>query len=254
MPADFTDHFSAVAEAYAAARPTYPPALFDHLAGLAPARGHAWDCAAGNGQAALALAARFARVTATDASAAQIAQAPRHPGATYRVALAAESGLPDSSVDLITVAQALHWIDLPSFYEEAGRVLVRNGLIAVWCYGLQRVDDDALDQRLEHFYRCVVGPYWAPERALVETGYRSLPFPFEELRPPPFEMAHRWLLAELLAYLRTWSATAAFVTARGFDPVTSLGEELAPLWGPGHRRRRVRWPLSLRIGRPRRSA
>jgi ubiquinone/menaquinone biosynthesis C-methylase UbiE len=254
MTTDFSDHFSSVAEAYAAARPTYPEALFDHLAAIAPSRAHAWDCAAGNGQATLALASRFARVTATDASAAQIAHAPRRPGVTYHVGLAQESGLPDASVDLVTVAQALHWIDLPRFYEEVGRVLVADGLLAVWCYGLQRLDDGALDERLTHFYGSVVGPYWAPERALVETGYRTVPFPFEELQAPPFEMAHEWLLAELLAYLRTWSATGAFVNARGFDPVVQLAAELGPAWGPAGRRRRVRWPLSLRIGRLRRPA
>jgi SAM-dependent methyltransferase len=254
MSADFSDHFSSVAEAYAAARPTYPPALFDHLAGLAPSRTHAWDCAAGNGQATLALAERFARVTATDASVAQLAQAPRRPGITYRAGLAQESGLPDASVDLVTVAQALHWIDLPKFYEEVSRVLVTGGILAVWCYGLQQLDETALDEQLARFYGSVVGPYWAPERRLVETGYRTVPFPFEELEAPAFEMVHEWRLSELLAYLRTWSATSAFVKARGFDPVTPLAEELERAWGPADRRRRVRWPLSLRIGRPRRPA
>jgi len=254
MSAEFSDRFSSVAEAYAAARPTYPPALFDQLAALAPSRAHAWDCAAGNGQATLALAVRFARVTATDASAAQLAQAPRHPGITYRTGLAQESGLPDASVDLVTVAQALHWIDLPKFYKEVGRVLVADGVLAVWCYGLHRLDDEAVDVPLTHFYGSVVGPYWAPERKLVENGYRTVPFPFEELEAPAFEMAHEWLLPELLAYLRTWSATCAFVKARGFDPVTTLAGKLGAAWGPADRRRRVRWPLSLRIGRPRRTA
>lgn len=251
MAAEFSDHFSEVATAYAAARPTYPAALFDYLASIAPGHRHAWDCAAGNGQATVALAARFAHVTATDGSAAQIAQAPRYPAITWRVALAHESGLADASVDLVTVAQALHWIDLPPFYDEVRRVLVPEGLLAVWCYGIQWVEDPAIDQRLQEFYRSVVGPYWAPERALVETGYRSVPFPFDELATPAFEMAHDWLLPELLAYIRTWSATAAFVKARGFDPVTTLGNVLAPHWGQSDLRRRVRWPLSLRIGRPR---
>jgi SAM-dependent methyltransferase len=254
MVAAFSDHFSALAPAYAAARPTYPAALFDYLASLAPARHHAWDCAAGNGQATVALAAHFARVTATDASAAQLAQAPAHTAITWRVGLAHDSGLDDASVDLVTVAQALHWIDLPPFYDEVRRVLVPDGLLAVWCYGIQWVEDAAINPRLQEFYESVIGPYWAPERALVETGYRSVPFPFDELAAPEFEMAHDWLLGELLAYIRTWSATAAFVTARGFDPVTPFGESLAPHWGPSDVRRRVRWPLSLRIGRPRRPA
>jgi ubiquinone/menaquinone biosynthesis C-methylase UbiE len=247
---DFADHFSTIARAYAEARPTYPAALFAHLATLAPARRRAWDCAAGSGQATLQLAAHFAEVLATDASEAQLAQAPAHPGVTYRVAHAVSSGLPDASVDLVTVAQALHWLDLPSFYEEARRVLVPEGVLAVWCYGLQQLDHEPMDRLLQHFYGVIVGPYWAPERRLVESGYRTVAFPFDELPAPAFEMALDWTLPELLAYIRTWSATSRFTTERGYDPVEPLGEELARLWGE-EARRRVRWPLSLRIGRSR---
>ena len=244
----FADHFSALASSYAAARPTYPAPLFAHLAREAPGQGRAWDCAAGSGQATLELAPYFAEVLATDASAAQLAQAPACPGVTYRVAPAEASGLPDASVDLVTVAQALHWIDLPAFYAEVRRVLVPDGVLAVWCYGLQRLDHAPVDRLLEHFYREVVGPYWAPERRLVETGYRTIDFPFDERPSPPFDMGLDWTLQDLLAYVRTWSATAGFVRERGYDPVEQLGVDLAGPWGPVARRR-VRWPLSLRIGR-----
>src|SRR6266496_4940677 len=84
-PADphFRDHFSGVAEEYATFRPRYPPALFAALAAQAPRRGTAWDCATGSGQAALGLATHFERVVATDASAAQLAAARRHPRVRY---------------------------------------------------------------------------------------------------------------------------------------------------------------------------
>ena len=77
------NHFAPVASGYAQFRPRYPAVLYDWLAGIAPGTARAWDCACGSGQASLDLAARFARVEATDASAEQLAQAApgprRHP-------------------------------------------------------------------------------------------------------------------------------------------------------------------------------
>lgn len=249
MTQPFADHFSSVAPAYAAARPTYPDALLAYVARCAPARRHAWDCGAGSGQATRALAQRFDRVTASDASAAQLGQATPLANVEYRVAPAERSGLPDGSVDLVTVAQALHWFDVPAFFAEARRVLVPGGVVAVWCYGMQRLGDDAVDRIVSRFYTDTVGPYWPPERRLVETGYRTLAFPFDELRPPAFEMSVAWALADLLAYIRTWSATGRYSQAYGRDPVMALADELAPLWGPPGSSRTVRWPLSLRVGR-----
>ena len=249
MAKPFADHFSAIAGDYAAARPTYPPALFDWLADAAPAAGAAWDCAAGSGQATLELARRFDRVTATDASAAQLERAPAHPRVTYRAARAETSGLPDRSVDLVTVAQALHWLDLEPFYAEVRRVLVPGGLLAVWCYGLLVVDEPAIDSQLADFYGRVVGAYWPPDRRLVETGYRTLDFPFAELAPPPFDMSLDWTLHDLAAYLGTWSATEAYRRARREDPVAPFAAALASVWGVPERRRCIRWPLSVRVGR-----
>jgi hypothetical protein len=188
-------------------------------------------------------------VVATDASAEQIGQLPAHSRIRRYAAPAEASGLAPGSVDLVTVAQALHWLPLPEFWDEARRVLCSEGVIAVWTYGNQRLDHPELDRRLESFYHSVVGPYWPPERRLVETGYRTVDFPFTELEPPTFDMSLEWSLSALLAYVRTWSATHRFVKQCGFDPVVELGRELEADWGSGVRR--VRWPLSLRVGRSR---
>ena len=72
---------------------------------------------------------------ATDASEEQIRHAQAHPRVEYRVAIAHASGLPPHSADLVTVAQALHWFDLPPFYAEVRRVLRPGGIVAAWCYG-----------------------------------------------------------------------------------------------------------------------
>jgi|KBSSwiStaDraftv2_1062776.scaffolds.fasta_scaffold85431_5 SAM-dependent methyltransferase len=251
-PMSFRDHFSQGSAAYAEFRPRYPTVLFDWLASLAPARRVAWDAATGNGQAALPLAARFERVVATDASAAQLREAAPHARIEYRVARAEDGGLPDASVDLVTVAQAAHWFELPAFHAQVARALVPRGVVAVWCYGLLAIEP-RLDEQLHAFYVDVVGSYWPPERRLVDEGYRDLSFPFAELAAPEFAMEHDLRLPALAGYLGTWSAVQGFRKARGSDPVEPFVRELATAWGEPDRPRRVRWPLHLRVGRSRSS-
>lgn len=249
MSPAFSDHFSGVAGAYAEFRPRYPDRLFEWLAAAAPARERAWDCATGSGQAAVALAALFERVVATDASAEQIDAATPHARVEYRVAPAEQSGLASGSADLVTVAQALHWFDRPAFYREAARVLRTDGVLAAWTYGHPYLDHPAADAVFQAFYSGTVGPYWPPERALVDAGYRTIEFPFPEIEPPAFEMETRWPLAALIGYVGTWSATTRFRAAHGIDPVPRLALDLAAAWGDPEEPRRIRWPLAVRAGR-----
>jgi hypothetical protein len=74
----FNDHFSDAAEDYQAYRPKYPEDLFSYLNSLSPGHDLAWDCATGNGQAALGLTPYFDAIVATDASRQQIAKAHPH--------------------------------------------------------------------------------------------------------------------------------------------------------------------------------
>ena len=245
----YANHFSRLAPAYASCRPHYPDELFAYLAALAPNRDLAWDCAAGSGQASLQLARRFNRVVASDISSAMLDQAPRHPGIEYRVAPAEASGLADATVNLVTVAQALHWLNTTTFYAEAERVMVPHGVLAVWTYGTQEVEDPELDRALQRFYTDVVGPYWPPECRHVESGYRTLPFPFSELETPALDMVEHWSLPQLLGYVRTWSATQRFRETMGRDPVDQLEQTLVPYWGNPSTSLRIRWPLTIRVGR-----
>ncbi len=246
--ASFKDHFSARSADYAAYRPTYPAALVDALAGLAPATDIALDVGCGNGQLSVLLAERFARVIATDASAQQVAQAAAHPRVEYRIAPAEVSGLPQASVSLVTAAQAAHWFDLPTFYAEVRRVLCPGGVLALVTYGIMQVDADT-DPVIEHFYRDVIGPYWPPERRHVEEGYRSFKFPFAELMVPALNIEVAWLRADLLGYVGTWSAVRGAERALGRAPVEVFQAELARVWPDPDERRSVRFPLSVRAGR-----
>ena len=243
------DHFSAVAHDYARYRPSYPAALFTALAGVAPGRRTAWDCATGAGEAAVGLAAYFARVAATDQSPQLLREAPRHPRVWYVAARAEASPLAAGWADLVAVAQALHWLDLAAFYDEARRVLVPGGVLAVWTYDSVRLEPPGLDQAVQRLYRNRLGAYWPAERALVETGYRSLPFPFAPLAAPDVAMTAQWSRPELFGYLRSWSATERFRAARGVDPVALAEPEIAAAWPADRDRVAVRWPLTVRLGR-----
>ncbi len=243
---EFKDHFSHGSEHYRRWRPRYPHELFAWLARVSPSTKFAWDNATGNGQAAIGLAEFFDRVAATDASAAQIAEAEPHARITYGVAPAEASPLDGGSVDLVTVAQALHWFDLARFHAEVRRVLRPGGVLAEWGYGLADIDP-RIDVAMRRFANETVGPYWPPERAMIESGYEGVPFPFERITAPAFAMTARWDLDRLIAYLGTWSSVNGYRKAVGEDPLPTFREELAPLWG--EREREIRWPLLLRVGR-----
>ncbi len=247
MAAAFKDHFSRLAATYASYRPRYPAALFDYLAKSCRRRELAWDCACGSAQATLDLAQRFDAVLATDASAAQLAAAPAHPKVRYRVAPAEASGLAAASADLVTVAQALHWFELASFYAEVDRVLVRRGVLAAWTYGVLHLDDARIDRVIQEFYGNTLKVYWPPERQLVESGYRTLPFVFAEMKPPTFAMREDWTLPQLIGYIRSWSATARYFERNALDAAAALETRLTPAWGDPQAARRISWPLSLRI-------
>jgi hypothetical protein len=246
--APFADHFSSGSSDYARFRPDYPDALFDWLAKTVRRRDLAWDCATGNGQAAVGLAGRFEEVLATDGSAAQLRAATRNPRVGYACAVAGHAPLGDHAVDLVTVAQALHWFDLGAFYGEVARVARGDAVIAVWSYGHTTVDPK-IDAVIGSFYRDTIGKYWPAGRKHVENGYRDLAFPFARIDAPRFEMSRRWSLGELLGYVGTWSAVKRYREAVGDAGIVEFAEKLARAWGEASKRREVRWPLTLRVGR-----
>jgi SAM-dependent methyltransferase len=244
----FLDLFSRQASTYAAARPSYPDALYQRLAELVPRASTVWDCATGNGQAARDLGRYFDRVIATDASAEQIREAVAAPHVEYRVATAEESGIADRSIGLTTVAQALHWLDFERFYAEVRRVTLPGGVLAAWSYGACNAGAD-VEELLREFEHVTVGPYWNPGRRWVDEGYRTIPFPFQEVPVSPFVLRTTWTLSQLGEYLRSWSAVAKYRREHSRDPVAPLLERIGQLWGPAPATREITWPLAVRVGR-----
>jgi len=244
----FRDYFSEQAKEYARHRPGYPAAMFDYLASLAPNRDLAWDCGTGNGQAALLLADQFQHVIATDASAAQIENAFPHERVEYRVEPSEKTTIPAGRVDLITVGTAVHWFDFDLFYAEVRHVGKANGIIAVWTYHLPIIDPQ-VDIWLERFYREKLAGYWPERIRYLDQRYRSLPFPFEEIQPPAFEMEATWDLDKLIGFLASWSAVRKLVEMQGETGFEAHVKELEGVWGEKTQEKKIRWPLHFRIGR-----
>ena len=244
----FRDYFSAQAKEYALHRPVYPQKMFDYLASLAPSKELAWDCGTGNGQAALALAENFQHVIATDASAAQIESAFPHEKIEYRVEPSENTTIASNSIDLITVGTAVHWFDFEAFYQEVRRVSKQNGILAVWTYHFPVIEPE-IDHWLEHFYWDTLSGFWPERIHYLEERYKTLPFPFEEIKPPEFEMQAIWELDNMAGFLASWSAVRNLVEAQGESAFDKPIKELERIWKKGTRKRKFRWPLHFRIGR-----
>lgn len=244
---DKKDYFSAQSKAYAAFRPSYPEALYDFVFKQLAARSCAWDCATGNGQVATRLAKEFATVHATDISQQQIDLAVRADNIHYSISSAERSAFQSNQFDLVTVAQALHWFDTTSFYDEVRRTSKPQGILAVWGYSLLSVDA-RVDELFLEFYNDKVGPYWDDARRLVENRYRDIPFPFEQIPCPDFEIKVAWSAHQLAGYLSSWSATQKYIQVHSKDPVEPFMKNLTGVWKPDEVKV-VRFPVFMKLGK-----
>lgn len=239
------DIFSKQSELYARYRPTYPPELFTFILNQVPERNMAWDCATGNGQTAKDLAPYFKKVMATDISEKQLSNALSISNVFYSVQAAEKTDFEDDSFDLVTVSQALHWFDFDLFYKELNRVTRNNGWFATWMYGGMIVSPQ-IDDIKQDFHKNILGPYWDPERKLVDTNYATIPFPLKEISCPIFSLSFEWGLEDIGGYLNSWSAVQKFILDKGYNPTVEIVEKIRKHWVK--EKMTIRFPLYLRMG------
>lgn len=242
------DNFSKQSAHYALYRPTYPPALYDFLLSHTSAREAAWDCGTGNGQVAVTLSNIFSHVWATDISENQLKQAPVIPNISYVHTRAEQTSFASNTFDLITIAQAIHWFDFGKFYEEVYRTAKPNALIAIWGYGLLQIDP-ILDPIVDSFYSEQIGKYWDSERKYIDEAYRTIPFPFQEIATPGFEIEAEWNLTQLEGYFNTWSSVQKYIARHQVNPVQEVIHQIQPYWQPTEGKKQIRFPVFMRAGR-----
>src|SRR5215203_2575392 len=224
------DLFSDQAKNYALYRPDYPEELFTYILSFVTEKNVAWDCATGNGQSALPLSKYFKKVFASDISKKQLEQAANEENIEYVFCSAEETPFPDNSFDLITVAQAYHWLDWEKFHREATRVAKSNCVIAIWMYDLLFSEEKKLNELILHFYKHVTGPYWDEKRKHIDDHYSTVRFEFDPLPAKEFFIERPFTKEQLFGYFSTWSATQKFIKANGKSPINQVRDGFNQLW------------------------
>ena len=241
------DIFSTPSDLYAKFRPVYPDALYDFIFSLKPHYANAWDCGTGNGQVAAKLAERCHLVYASDISQKQLDNAIKKENIHYLLARAEETNLPESSIDLVTVGQAIHWFDFDAFYREVYRIAKPEAVIAVWCYNLPQLTPE-IDAILFNFYNNTLDGSWDVERNYIDANYTTIPFPFNEIEEKPaLSITTRWTLDQLIGYLNSWSAVQHYIEKNGHSPIPEVGRQFKEVW-PENTTLDVTFPIVMRVG------
>ena len=242
------DLFNQQSDLYARYRPTYPKELYDHILSFVKEKSIAWDCATGNGQAAVVLADHFKKVIATDISAAQIDRAIKKDNIKYSVCSAESTPFEENTFDLVTVAQAYHWINWKEFKKEVTRVCKPGAIIAIWTYYRNTTGDKKVDDAVYSFYENVTKPYWDDARKYVEEKYSTVEFDFELLTVKDFETTLNWKREDMIGYISSWSAIQKYIKVNDHSPIPIIEEEINKLWPVGEVRK-VSFPIYLKLGR-----
>ncbi len=240
------DLFSRDSKQYAKFRPTYPDELYHFIFQHVNHKQYAWDVGTGNGQVARVLARHFEQVYATDISQKQLEEAVQLPNVQYLRCNEYETSFATHTFDLITVGQAIHWFNIDLFYQEVQRVAKKGAIIAVWGYNLLRISPQ-IDTLIQQFYKEKVGSFWNAERKYVEESYQTIPFPFQVITSPNFQIEVFWDLTMLEGYLNTWSSVGKFIQTHLYNPVNELIVSLNPFWKKNEQKKII-FPIFVRLG------
>jgi len=240
------DNFSTQAATYAQFRPRYTENIFKPINDECVEKNTVWDCATGNGQAAVILAQHFKKVFATDISQKQIDNAMPADNISFSVASAENANFDKNSFDLIVVAQAVHWFNFEKFYDNANQFLKKDGIIALVGYGVHSVNAE-IDFIVNNFYEETIGPYWDTERRHIERHYTTIPFPFDEIKIPETQMPFDISFEAFIGYLNSWSAVQHFKNKNNYNPVELIEKPLKNIWGDGLRQ--INFPVFYRVGK-----
>jgi len=206
MPVPSTELFTLRAGRYAAFRPGYPPKVFTELARLVLPPATAADVGAGTGIFSRGLREVGYTVTAVEPNAsmrAEMAAVGFDQSLVLRDGTGEATGLPQESVDLVTVAQAFHWLDRPAARAEFRRI-GRPGCRVAVVWNTRQFDSTPF---MRDYHRLLVEH--TPRYQTVEKAWTGLDREVAEFLsagavrvvvPNPQSVTREGLLGNLLSY------------------------------------------------------
>lgn len=219
-------------------RPVYPARFYEYIKEHFTSKPKkAVDLGCGTGQATLELADLAETVQGIDNSPVMIEQArnSKHPAnVNFSVGndrTFAEDFSP-GSVDLITVAQAAHWFDLEAFYKKAYEILRKDGILAIWGYCDQNIQDYPAVSEITTKYSYhpdYLGKHWDEGRDCLRQFFSDSKIPATFFRDTEYrvndsktlspdeklEISKQMTFKDFMDYFRTYSAYHNWVAAHG---------------------------------------
>ncbi|KAN0034443.1 hypothetical protein ACTFIV_000956 [Dictyostelium citrinum] len=222
-PTKFEDKFGKVSESYKNFRPTYNDELYSIIDSYCDdKRDLAIDVGAGSGQATVKLAKYFKKVIGFEPSEYQLKHAEPTDTVEYRLSAAEKIDLPSGSVDLITVATAVHWFNLQEFYKESKRLLRENGSLIIWCYGsLKIINNEELQKIHEN--------YWAPEIKYINDEYVDIRPTYENTTRKTITLDKIMSINDMVGMYSSWSSYAKYIKEGNKDFLPDIKKSLVDL-------------------------
>lgn len=242
-------NYSVEHENYKLYRPTYGKEIYSFIKEITENTGLAWDCACGSGQASTELAKFFKNVVATDIDSNQLSECPKLENVSYIEAGEATYHLKDGSVDFISVATGIHWLDTDKFYKECDRVLRKGGVLGVWGYTGINIHPE-LDEVINSIVDEFLMPYYPESIKIALNGYKDIELPFKPIESENFVIEREWNFKDLKSYLLSFTAMQSYKSIEGECGFYRFEDKLLDAWGGDrYTKKKLKWEVITHFSR-----
>ncbi|XP_061186172.1 putative methyltransferase DDB_G0268948 [Saccostrea echinata] len=238
-------------------RPTYPPEMYEFISEYSKSGTGTLDTAVdvgcGTGISTIPLCKYFQKVTGVDVSETQIKTARmvhKQSNVSFFISRAEQMEfLSDCSVDLVTVAQTMHWLEMEPFYKEVIRILKPRGSIVIYGYGNGTLNKSEGNLVIEKFFNHDLEEFWDSRSRHADNFYQNMYLPFSGWeRKSDFFIQNKWSANEVVGYLSTWSSCRKYLKKNPKSGrLDEIQQQLIDIYNG--QKITITWPMVVFVGR-----